>query len=309
MTEEEKKLQPETVTDGAEQSAAKLPAAQKTPAPTYANSFGGALQKQYEAIVNRQPFSYNAAEDPLYQQYVDKYVQGGRLAMRDTMGQAAALTGGYGSSYGQAVGQQQYNEYMRGLNDVLPELYGQAYGRWQDEGDQLQTEYGMLQDLEADEYAKYRDAYADWLYDEEVQYDRQRDAYDNLQNLIAATGMEPTEEQLAASGMSAEEARALRLAWARSDPNMALRGGYISDEDYQMLTGIDPNATGGGGGGGYYESSDPWTRKLQQKLMEEGYQLNYGADGIYGNETQSMAEAWAAANPSAFDEWLKNNPN
>ena len=47
-------------------------------------------------------------------------MQQGKQAMQDTMGQAAALTGGYGSTYGQAVGQQQYDAYLQNLNDEVP---------------------------------------------------------------------------------------------------------------------------------------------------------------------------------------------
>ena len=42
------------------------------------------------------------------------------------MGQAAALTGGYGSTYGEQVGQQAYNAYLQNLNDIVPQLQQQA---------------------------------------------------------------------------------------------------------------------------------------------------------------------------------------
>ena len=76
-----------------------------------------------------------------YQQYKDHYTQLGKKAMQDTMGQAAALTGGYGSSYTQNVGQQAYISYMQQLGDVVPGLYKLAYDRYQDQGDQLYKTY------------------------------------------------------------------------------------------------------------------------------------------------------------------------
>jgi guanine deaminase len=57
-------------------------------------------------------------------------MQQGQQAMRDTMGQAAALTGGYGNTYAQQAGEQAYAAYLSRLNDVLPELYGEAYNRF-----------------------------------------------------------------------------------------------------------------------------------------------------------------------------------
>ena len=72
-------------------------------------TYGQNLQNTINKINNREKFSYDINGDALYQQYKDQYVNLGQMAMKDTMGQAAALTGGYGSSYGQAVGQQQYD--------------------------------------------------------------------------------------------------------------------------------------------------------------------------------------------------------
>ena len=46
--------------------------------------------------------------------------------MKDTMGQAAALTGGYGSSYAESSAQQQYDAYLQQLGDIVPELAGKA---------------------------------------------------------------------------------------------------------------------------------------------------------------------------------------
>ena len=68
--------------------------------------YGQQMQEALDAIRKRKKFSYDLNGDALYQQYKDKYVQQGKQAMQDTMGQAAALTGGYASTYGQAVGQQ-----------------------------------------------------------------------------------------------------------------------------------------------------------------------------------------------------------
>lgn len=120
------------------------------------------MQDALDAIKNRKKFSYDLNSDALYQQYKDKYVQQGKQAMQDTMGQAAALTGGYASTYGQAVGQQQYDAYLQNLNDVVPELYQLALSRYQMEGDDLKTQYSLLADQYQQEYGQYRDKVGDW---------------------------------------------------------------------------------------------------------------------------------------------------
>ena len=235
-------------------------AAKSGTAPVYAGTYEQQVKDAYDKIANRQKFKYDVNGDALYQTYKDKYIQGGKLAMRDTMGQAAALTGGYGSSYGQAVGQQQYDAYLQQLNDIIPELYNLAYQQYSDEGDALQKEYAMLGDLAADEYSKYRDTMSDYQYDQAWQaqqeetayqrqlqeqkdayqkeqdtYTRQKDAYTKLYNLIGSTGYQPSSEELNAAGMSSAAAKALR-------------------QEYLRTTGQLPAASsgGGGGGGGYY---------------------------------------------------------
>lgn len=124
--------------------------------------YGQQMQEALDAIKNRKKFSYDLNGDALYQQYKDKYVQQGKQAMQDTMGQAAALTGGYASTYGQAVGQQQYDAYLQNLNDVVPELYQLALSRYQMEGDDLKTQYSLLADQYQQEYGQYRDKVGDW---------------------------------------------------------------------------------------------------------------------------------------------------
>ncbi len=85
--------------------------------------------------------------------------------MQDTMGQAAALTGGYGSTYGEQVGQQAYNAYLQNLNDIVPNLYNAAYNRYRDEGTDLYNQYGLLSDRENQAYSRYRDTVNDYYSD------------------------------------------------------------------------------------------------------------------------------------------------
>lgn len=82
---------------------------------------------------NKQPFTYDINADELYQQYADLYANQGELAMKDTMAQAASLTGGYGNSYAQTAGQQVYQQYMDLLNSVGLDLEEKAYNRHQQE--------------------------------------------------------------------------------------------------------------------------------------------------------------------------------
>lgn len=118
---------------------------------TYGQQVNDALNK----ILNREKFSYNLNADPLYQQYKDQYMRGGKLAMQDTMGQAAALTGGYGNSYASTAGNQAYQGYLTGLNDKVPDLYSLALSKYSSEGDALRDNLGALQGMYDQEYAEH----------------------------------------------------------------------------------------------------------------------------------------------------------
>ena len=130
----------------------------------------GAYQSQWQTqlndtlnkILNREKFSYDLNGDALYQQYKDQASNQGLQAMMDTMGQAAALTGGYGNSYAQSVGQQTYQGYLQGLNDKVPELYQLALSKYQTEGQDMLNQYGLLADQENMDYGRYRDTLSDY---------------------------------------------------------------------------------------------------------------------------------------------------
>lgn len=132
------------------------------------------------AYLNRKDFSYDLNGDALYQQYKDRFISQGKMAMQDTMGQAAALTGGYGSSYAQSVGQQAYHGYLEGLNDVVPELYQLAYQKYQNEGDSMRDRYALLADKENQEYARTyqeeRDRVSDEQWWAQFNYQKEQDA-------------------------------------------------------------------------------------------------------------------------------------
>lgn len=254
------------ISDAAYQEALAALTQAEQNAPSYKNSYEGQLEDIYDRIVNRDKFSYDLNGDMLYQQYKDQYIQQGQLAMRDTMGQAAALTGGYGSTYGQAVGQQQYDAYIQQLNGLVPELYGMALDRYRQEGDDLYQLYGLTGDMADEEYARYQDEYNRWLTERDyaqkqadAAYDRgyrewntgygiQQENYQNLLYLITASGYNPSDEELAGAG----------LTRAQAD---SLRNKYLMDNGLLTVGG----ASGGGSGGWYGDGGGGNTSTRGQK--------------------------------------------
>lgn len=137
---------------------------EKTPAQSLAELIGGDYQanvdkskdylKQYENLG-----AFDIATDPnfgaLYNQYKDHYSKQAKLAMDDAIGKASAMTGGYGNSYAQSLGNQMYNERMDEMNNVLPELYNIAYGQYKDNKNDLLNKADLYGGLAQQEYENY----------------------------------------------------------------------------------------------------------------------------------------------------------
>jgi hypothetical protein len=154
----------------------------------YQSAWQTQLDDTLNKILNREKFSYDLNGDALYQQYKDQYVNQGQQAMMDTMGQVQAMTGGYGNSYAQTVGQQTYQGYLQQLNDKVPELYQLALDQYSREGDDLYNQYGLYADREDQDYGRYRDQMGDYYteldrltedarYQGEQDYGKYMDAY------------------------------------------------------------------------------------------------------------------------------------
>lgn len=141
----------------------------------YQSNYQSQIDALLQQIQNREPFQYDFASDPLYQQYAQRYQDQGKLAMQDTMGQAASLTGGYGNSYAQSVGQQQYNQYLKGLNDVIPDLRDSAYQMYENEGDDMERRLALYRQQEGDDYDRYMDAYNQWQNERNYLYQLAQD--------------------------------------------------------------------------------------------------------------------------------------
>lgn len=115
------------------------------------------LDEIMNSILNRDKFNYNFNEDAFYQMYKDKYHKQGKMAAANVMGQAAAMTGGYGNSYAATVGNQAYQASLQNLNDIIPELYQMAYDKYNQEGQDLYNKYGLLNSDYEREYGQLMD--------------------------------------------------------------------------------------------------------------------------------------------------------
>ena len=156
----------------------KFNEAYKNPAPTWTPRYEAETQGHLSDISNRKGFSYDMNEDKMYQQYRDQYIREGQRAMKDTAAQTAALTGGYGSTYGAIAAQQGYDNYLAGLNDRVPQLEQMAYGRYTDELADKYNQLGAYQTEENRLYGQYMDALGQYNTDRNFAFGSMQAAMD-----------------------------------------------------------------------------------------------------------------------------------
>lgn len=247
-------------------------------------SYEAAWKDAMDRINNREKFSYDLNGDALYQQYKDKYIQQGKMAMQDTMGQAATLTGGYGNSYAATAGNQAYQAHLNNLNDVIPELQQMAYDRYKQEGQDLLNQYSMAKDVYDTKYGEHRDDmsqyntdrtylqsvydslygrdYTMWNDDRTFGYGQHRDAI--------------TDEQWAAAmDYQKDRDKVTDAQWQKTydlqkKNNAVIGGGY-----------------GGGGGGSPYDNGG-YDSDVVRQAQEF---IGVPADGMWGADSAAKAKA------------------
>jgi hypothetical protein len=131
----------------------------------YSSRYSEEIDGILKEILNRGDFEYSLSSDPLYEQYKELYMQNGKKAMMDTIGQASALTGGYGNSYAVTAGNQAYQDYLTQLDDVALDLREMAYKQYNDEHNALIDDVNLLRSLDGDDYEKYLQLLSEYYND------------------------------------------------------------------------------------------------------------------------------------------------
>lgn len=128
----------------------------------------GQIGAKLDALLNRTPFSYDAASDPLYQQYRKQYTREADRSAEDVLGKAAVMTGGMPSTAAVAASQQASDYQMSQMTDKIPELQQLAYSMYQDGLNADRADLNTLIGLEDNNYNR-------WLADRNYLYQLARD--------------------------------------------------------------------------------------------------------------------------------------
>lgn len=211
----------------------------------YVSEHSANIDAMLDKVLNGEKFSYNAKEDPLFQQYKDMYVENGKLAMNDTIAQAAALTGGYNSSYGTAAAQQIYQQYLTELNNKLPEFYDRKYQIYLAEKEGDLEKLALLQQMDDAEYAKYRDEISDYNNQLGYLYQKKADLSDEeWQKYQVALGNYENDRDFNESVRQYNE----QMAYQKERDK-------VSDEQWEKTYALQAAAKSSSGGGSSRSSS------------------------------------------------------
>ena len=159
----------------------------------YAGTHKEALNTLLNDFMNREDFEYDVDKDQMFQQALASAMNSGKAAMQDTMGQAAALTGGYGSTYATSAGNQAYNAFIEDAYNNLPEYYNMALAAYEAEGQKMLQQYNMLDAADTKEYSQWYDdvnlsyrSTRDMVNDDYNQWSANNTMYTNAANMQLA---------------------------------------------------------------------------------------------------------------------------
>lgn len=257
--------------------------------PTYSNRYDQQINDLLQQYVNREKFSYDYKNDPLYANYRKQYQREGQRATQDALAEAAAASGGIPSSYAASAAAQAQNYYASQIADKIPELEQLAYQKYLDDASLQQSKISALQGQEQLDYAKYIDALGQYNTDRNFDYGVYSDRYNQLANNL---GLAANQQSTQYSMETAAQGDALDRV-----QNFLKAGGKLADLDASLIarSGLTPaelkayeayyanQSSGGSGGGrggsGGGSSEEEATRQTGKGYIDNTYNRG-GAGGI-----------------------------
>lgn len=161
--------------------------AEPSPMSYKSDEFKNPYEDQYKSamdkVLNREQFSYDPNNDPLFQSYRQMNLREADRAQQNALGQAASMTGGLPSTAAINAASQAGDYYRSQIGDALPQFADAAYQKHIDSiGLDFDT-FSMLNDLRntaRDEYDTERNfGYNQWTDELGFQSDKQQAALEN----------------------------------------------------------------------------------------------------------------------------------
>lgn len=220
------------------------------------NAYQNQADAIYKKIQETPDFKYDFNEDAVFKALREQYMKDGKLAAENVQGQAAALSGGFGNSYGATAAGQAYMSAIDSLYDTVPELEAAAYGRYRDKRTDALQNWEILQNRADKEraYAEGERTYADsreaYLWEQALQKaeigdfsglralginTEKREYAENLNNALTLAGIGDY-SGLEALGIDTSKIK------KQSDLDFALAAADVGDYSFLKALGIDTSA-------------------------------------------------------------------
>ena len=224
---------------------------------SYTSKYQPQLDSIMQQITNPQEFKYNFNDDELFKYYADLYTQKGKQASMDAMGQAAALTGGYGNSYAQSAGQQAYQQYLLGLYDKGMDMRDRAYQQFQDKRADTYNQYNVLNSAENQDYGRYRDTLSDWQNERDyatnrydTEYDRDYGLYSDDWNRQFSQDQADWDRYVQEQGIAQDYALQILANGQMPSDDMLAAAGLTRDDAMKLMAQLGVEPAGGGSSSG-----------------------------------------------------------
>lgn len=292
--------------------------------PNYESDYTKLQGKMLDDILNREEFSWSKETDPQWGSYKKSYLREGERATADALGKASAASGGRGSSYAVGAASQAGDYYAAKLNDVLPQLYQQAYDKYLKDYQMKLNDFQMVSGLEQTDYSRYLDSLGQYNTDRSFALGQHQAGLSQLQSLLGAqqgqgeldygkyldkVSLEQARQQQAQQQQAQQQALlqaqvdAMLGVGARPSDDMVAGSGYSGEyiqamaDAWQREQAAQAALSGAGTGGGLrgtgglgYDNGDRTPEEI--KRMQEA--LGVTADGYWGPATREAAKGKSA---------------
>ena len=121
----------------------------------YTSPYAENLQQVLGELQGSKWEGWDKETDPSYQAYRKEYLREADRSMEDTLGAYAQNTGGIAGSQAIAAASQAADYYKGKLNDKVPELYENAYGRYLNDVAKQQGMAELLMNAESQAQSQY----------------------------------------------------------------------------------------------------------------------------------------------------------
>jgi len=209
----------------------------------YASPYEKEKNRVLNLISEKEEFSYNPYEDPIFAIYKNLYTKLGDDAYDRALADGALRMGGVASTSAHSAAMQAKNRYNTMLTNKIPELYESAYKKYQSEYERLYDELGLYTKLDENAYQRHRDFVSDWEDDRDYYHKKDDDAYSNYMDLYEAdSNLEYKIRKDETDQLYKEERDAVKDAMWRQEQDYKEARDRKEDEDAQREYEYDRNS-------------------------------------------------------------------